>query len=250
MDPELATTSDALSEELVPIPDDAADVCPLCRSGRTRPTRLCFSCEATSGHVGFPCPVVIPISYYTTPSPLRERMHDFKEAESEKVRALESRNVASVASRYVAEHADRLAEVFGPWDRTVAVPSTHHSDAPALQVAIETNFPDPFAPFERPLTYNSDSNMRFRQADEDGFLLDPEIDIAGRRYMLIDDTFTTGARVQSAHHALIAAGAAVPVIVIVTRKINPDATYGTDQLWARQSSVPFEFGSVQWWDSA
>jgi hypothetical protein len=103
---------------------------------------------------------------------------------------------------------------------------------------------------QRPLTYNSDSNMRFRQADEDGFLLDPEIDIAGRRYMLIDDTFTTGARVQSAHHALIAAGAAVPVIVIVTRKINPDATYGTDQLWARQSSVPFEFGSVQWWDSA
>lgn len=56
--------------------------------------------------------------------------------------------------------------------------------------------------------------------------------------------------VQSAHRALIAAGAAVPVVVIVTRKINPDATYGTDQTWEPHSSVPFEFGSLQLWDPA
>lgn len=249
MDPDLTATSDALREELVPIPADAADVCPLCRSGRTQPTRLCFSCERTSGHVEFPCLGIVPISYYTTPSRLRERMHDFKEHASEEVRAIESRSVASIASRYVAEHTNRLAAVFGPWDGTVAVPSTHHRNISALQTAIETNFPGPFAPFERPLTYASGSRMGFNQADEGGFVLDPHCDVEGRRYMLIDDTFTTGARVQSAHHALVAAGATVRVVLIVTRKINPDSKYGTDQLWDRQSGVPFNFQAPQWWDT-
>jgi phosphoribosylpyrophosphate synthetase len=175
-------------------------------------------------------------------------MHDFKEHEFATARARESRKVASIASRYMMEHADRLAAVFGSWDCTVAVPSTHHANASALQVAIEANFPEPFAPFERPLTFTDHPTMTFNQADEQGFAVDADVDVAGRRYLLIDDTFTTGARVQSAHHALIAAGAEVPVVLIVTRKITPDTRWGTDQLWERQSKVPFDFQSDQWWE--
>lgn len=247
MNPDLIATSDALCQELVPIPADAVDVCPLCRSGRTRPTQFCFSCVRTSSQVALPCETIVPISYYTTPSSMRDRMHDFKEHESESVRTVEARNVAAIASRYLAEHADRLASTFGTWDATVAVPSTHHADLPALQVAIEFHFPEPFAPFERPLTYSDSSVMGFRQADEHGFLIDSDANVAGRRYLLIDDTFTTGARVQSAHHALLAAGAVVPFALIVTRKINPDPRYGTDDLWERQSATPFDFRAVPWW---
>ena len=74
---ELIALSDALASELVPMPADAPDVCPMCRSGRTSPNGLCNSCSGTSCQVAYPCPMVIPISFYTKPSRLRDRMHDF-----------------------------------------------------------------------------------------------------------------------------------------------------------------------------
>ncbi|WP_419916805.1 hypothetical protein [Candidatus Poriferisodalis sp.] len=190
--------------------------------------------------------MVIPISFYAKPSPLRERMHDFKEHSDETVRARESRNVAAIAARYITEHGGALAAKFGTWDETVAVPSTHHSDRPALQSAIEDNFPGIFAPFARPLIQGP-GNMDFNQASESGFL--PAGVVDGKRYLLIDDTFTTGARLHSAHHALVAGGAIVPAAIIVTRKINPSPLYGSLAMWNRQTQVAFRFDAPPWWSA-
>lgn len=246
MTTDLVAVSDALAGELTPMPADAADVCPMCRSGRTPSHSLCRSCVTTSRQVAHPCPRIIPISFYVTPSPLRDRMHDFKQHLDEAVRESESRAVAAIAARYLVEHGDALAERFGAWEATVAVPSTHHSGEPALQVAIEANFPAAFAPFARPLVQGP-GNMGFNRANETGFLADE--DVAGKSYLLVDDTFTTGARIHSAHHALVAAGAAVPAAIVVTRKINPSPEYGTLKLWNRQSQIEFSFDSPPWWRS-
>ena len=241
---ELVAISDALAVELVPIPVDAPDVCPMCRSGRTSPLDLCNSCIRTSGQVAYPCPAVIPISFYTTPSRLRDRMHDFKEHTDPVVRASEGRAVAAIAARYILEHGTAMARRFGGWDATVAVPSTHHDNAPALQTAIETNFPNVFAPFARPLIRGS-GDMGFNHASETGFSVTD--DIAGNRFLLLDDTFTTGARIQSAHHALVAAGAVIPAAIIVTRKINPSTAYGSLDMWNRQTQIEFRFDAPPWW---
>lgn len=246
MNDDLIAVSDALAPELIPMPADAADVCPLCRSGRTRPDQLCFSCERTTTQVARPCSLVIPISYYATPSELRERMHNYKQHEFAEVRAEESRNVSAILARYVAEHRDALVESFGSWDRVVAVPSTHHDDAPALQSAVEANFPDVVGTFERPLIRGG-GEMGFNRAAEDGFEAASAAEIAGRRLLLIDDTYTTGARLHSAHHALVSAGAVVSAAIVVTRKINPDARYGSDALWQRQTALPFSFTKAPWW---
>ena len=87
--------------------------------------------------------------------------------------------------------------------------------------------------------------MGFNHASETGFSVTD--DIAGNRFLLIDDTFTTGARVHSAHHALVAAGAVVPAAVIVTRKINPSAAYGSLNMWNRQTQIEFRFDAPPWW---
>ena len=244
MTADLIAISDALANELVPMPDDAPDVCPMCRSGRTAPIALCNSCVRTSSQVAHSCPMIIPISFYAKPSPLRDRMHDFKEHADSAIRARESQNVAAIAARYVAEHCDSLADTFGVWDATVAVPSTHHDGEPALQAAIEANFPDAFAPFAQPLI-RGPGNMTFNQASETGFL--SVEDVTGKSFLLIDDTFTTGARLHSAHHALVAAEAIVPAAIVVTRKINPSALYGNLELWNRQTKIEFRFDSPPWW---
>ena len=241
---ELIAISDALAGELVPMPADATDVCPMCRSGRTSPNAPCNSCVGTSGQVAYPCPMVIPISFYTKPSRLRERMHDFKGHTDPVVRASEARAVAAIAARYILEHGNALVEIFGDWDATVAVPSTNHDDPAALQTAVEDNFPGVLAPFTRPLI-RGPGDMGFNQASETGFSVTDNI--AGNGFLLIDDTFTTGAHLQSAHHALVAAGATVPAAVIVTRKINPNAIYGSLEMWNRQTHIEFRFDSRPWW---
>lgn len=246
MNRELIAASDAQVSELVPMPADAADVCPLCRSGRTNPTALCFSCRITTGQVRYPTDLVIPITYYAKPSPLRERMHNFKTHDDPRVRAVEGRNVAAIAARYVAEQFDALAARFGDWHSTVVVPSTTRRGSPALQTAIESNFPGVFKPFERPLRPGP-GEMGFNKASEEGFTVDAALQLRGRRFLLIDDTYTTGARVQSAHHALVNAGAEVAAVVVVARKINPDPSYGTDELWDRQRSQDFDFKRAPWW---
>ena len=243
MTDDLISVSDVLEPELVPMPADAADVCPMCRSGRTS-SELCRSCTVTSGQVAYPCQMVIPISFYETPSRLRDRMHDFKEHADAAVRVAECRAVASILGRYVHEHGDALADRFGEWDASVAVPSTHHDDAPVLQTAVESNFSGVLAPFERPLGRGSEE-MKFLQASETGFAVHG--DVAGRSLLLVDDTFTTGARLQSAHHALVEAGAVIPAAIVVTRKINPSEEYGSLDMWQRQKTVDFDFASVPWW---
>lgn len=242
----LIASSDALAPELVPMAPDAPDVCPLCRSGRTRPDQLCFSCERTSTQVPYPCELVIPISYYTTPSPLRDRMHDYKEHPDQVVREVQSHHVAAIMVRYLLEHQDVLIARFGDWDEVVAVPSGRHDDVPALQTAIESNFPDELGPFARPLVRGA-GTMAFNQASPTGFVAVAGSAGPGRRTLLIDDTYTTGARLQSAHHALVASGYDVVAAVVITRKINPDPRFGSDRLWDRQVAVPFEFSSRPWW---
>ena len=171
-------------------------------------------------------------------------MHDYKEHEEAEVKRTEGRAVAAIVARYLIEHAAALADSFGRWDAAVAVPSTTRPNPPVLQTAIEEHFGDIVGTFENCLTRGS-GQMGFNRASETGF----EVvgDIAGRSFLLIDDTFTTGARLQSAHHALAGAGAAVPVSLVVTRKINPSKEYGTDALWERQRQVPFRFDDPPWW---
>lgn len=246
MRPDLIATSDQIAAELVPIPADAPDVCPLCRSGRIGPGQLCWSCTRTSAQVNNPCDLIIPISYYTTPSPLRDRMHAYKEDADPAVRKEQARIVAAVLARYVAEHHAALIARCGEWDAVVAVPSTHHDGAPALQTAIEANFPYALGPFARYLARGPDV-MKPHQASPNKFVLTVDEGLTGRRVLLVDDTFTTGASIHSAHDALVAAGATVIAAVVVTRKINPDERYGTDLLWERQTTISFDFRDSPWW---
>lgn len=187
---------------------------------------------------------VIPISFYAKPSWLRDLMHDYKEHENATTRQDKGRAVAAILARYLHEHANSLASAFGRWDAVVAVPSTTRPGISALQKAIECSFGDTVGTFENCLRPSS-GEMDFNEANESGF----EVvgDIAGRSYLLVDDTFTTGARLQSAHHALSTAGATVPVAMVVTRKINPSEEYGTDALWERQRQAQFRFEDPPWW---
>jgi adenine/guanine phosphoribosyltransferase-like PRPP-binding protein len=69
-------------------------------------------------------------------------------------------------------------------------------------------------------------------ASDDGF--EPNRDVSGDRILLVDDTFTTGARVQSAASTLACAGAIVVGIVPIGRVIKPEFSETVREYWERQ----------------
>jgi orotate phosphoribosyltransferase len=65
--------------------------------------------------------------------------------------------------------------------------------------------------------------------------------VQGRRVLLVDDTFTSGAEVQSAASALQLAGAAIPAAVVIGRYIDPRFNDASKQLWEQAHARPFRF---------
>lgn len=242
---ELIGLTDAVANELVPIPADRPDVCPVCRSGKATTDEECWSCTQVLQGAALTTRNVIPISYYATPSPLRERMHDYKESEDPGVRTEQARVVAGILTRYLLEHGDRLAEASGDWDVMATVPSTKKTDAPsALSQALDAHYRD-LIPLHTELLAVGGGTIGRNAPSETGFRTFS--DVEGVRVLLVDDTYTTGSHFQSAVHALRAAGAQVVAGLVVARKINPDARYHTDAVWERQVQVPFDFRAPPWW---
>jgi orotate phosphoribosyltransferase len=67
----------------------------------------------------------------------------------------------------------------------------------------------------------------------------PTADLEGEAVLLIDDTWTTGASVQSAAAALKTAGAGPVGVVVIGRHINDD--YGANARRLKELSRPFEW---------
>jgi adenine/guanine phosphoribosyltransferase-like PRPP-binding protein len=76
-------------------------------------------------------------------------------------------------------------------------------------------------------------------ADDRGFV--PARDVRGQAFLLIDDTFTSGARIQSAASALALAGGDVVAALVVGRVINPERSPASRELWERVKGIPFSF---------
>lgn len=246
----LVELTDSVADGLVPMAPDAADVCPLCRAGKGPRQAMCDSCRKTTQQVESPIQTVIPVSYYVKPDdgeesgPFRDAMHGYKESPDPAERAAFGEIVGGILARYLFEHGDALIEVFGEWDEIVVVPSTKSPPPSRLARILGAEFSNVVSPPAELLT-NGPGEMGFVRASKAGF--QTTADVSGARILLIDDTFTTGARMQSAAHALHAGGADVVVGMTVARKIRVNDKYKTVDLWRRQSTTPFFFAERPWW---
>jgi predicted amidophosphoribosyltransferase len=247
---DLIELTDAVTGGLVPMAPDADDVCPLCRAGKGPRQATCSSCRSTTQQVHYPIDTVIPVSYYVKPEEgeqsglFRDAVHGYKESSDPAERAVLAPIVGGIMARYLLEHGDALADTFGPWDEVVAVPSTRSAPPSALARVLNEEFSNLVsAPVE--LLTNGSGEMGFVRASEAGFRT--TADVSGAQILLVDDTFTTGARMQSAAHALQAAGARVIVGMTVARKIRVNQQYKSVDLWRRQHAKAFSFEEPPWW---
>jgi hypothetical protein len=233
----LQEITDALISTLTPVPQIGPGVCDICHGGPNGDFARCYSCDETVGQVSRPVRRVVPISMYEPEKGLHHLLRSYK---SNRPPPQANVRVAALIGRFVLAHGGCLVGDGEPFTLVTTVPSTRDrvGEHPLVTAIRRVSvLRDAYSPL---LTRGS-AAIGHNNADDDGYQVTAPV--RGHRVLLIDDTFTSGARVQSAASALRNAGAAVPAALVVGRIINPDWNEACRAIWDRVGKQQFDFAT-------
>lgn len=230
-----------------PPPEAQPGVCDICHGStgfkyNGDPWERCWSCKESVDGVSNPVRLVVPISLYRVGEQLHTVLKDYKRSPSERVRERHLLQVGAILHRFLHGHRDHIAaEAMRYWDTVTIVPSKTSQDAVhPLESAIALGEPLR-SEYARLLEPADVGRIGRAQSSDQGYRASAESE--GRRVLLVDDTFTSGATLQSAASALALGGAEVVAGLVIGRVIdtsNPNFPEKLE-LWERQRGVPFSF---------
>jgi predicted amidophosphoribosyltransferase len=194
-DPYLAT--------FTPVPPLGPGVCAVCHGAPNPGWSRCWSCDQTISQVSQPLTRIIPITLAARMGPVHHLLRSYKDGSAQLQRRLRPR-VAALLARFLQHHRGCI----GTWDTITVVPSSIGRTGPhplgqtiGMVPDLATSLAELLQASPRPAGHLAASDQGFTVAAR----------VHGRRVLLVDDTFTSGAEVQSAASALQAAGATIPV---------------------------------------
>jgi predicted amidophosphoribosyltransferase len=238
--PSVEEFTDPHTDDYTPVPLAGAGICATCHNAPRAGYPRCSSCFKTARQVASPLELVVPISLYRVGEQLHTVLRGYKSASDATVRERLLMQVGATLHRFLRDHRQCIEGAAGTgWDTITIVPSTEPREGPH--------------PLERAVLLSRSARRQYRsllepdrpeliqhgQASDEGFGVSGEVD--GLRVLLVDDTFTTGATLQSAASTLTRAGATVVAGVVIGRVINPDFDDETRELWERQRGRRFDF---------
>jgi len=235
-----ARLADVLARLCCPVPPSGSGVCAVCHGCPHPGFVTCWSCARVAGQLGWVCPLVVPVSLYLVHSPLHDCLRRYKDAARPDSRRRAAASAATLLGRFLVDHGDCLRSAAGTgWDYLTTVPSstgrtgTHPLESAQAQVA--------WLPVHhRPTLVRGPGRLGHTTASVNGFSIARPVD--GDRILVVDDTFTSGARAQSAAAALHRGGAQVVAIVRVGRVIDPSHGPHVSAWWAARAGEPFDLG--------
>jgi hypothetical protein len=230
-----------LSEEIAaactPVPPVGAGICKWCHNAPATGYDACYSCWTVRQQVTHPARVV-PISLMTRDGPLYGTLKGYKSSRDRIRKQTFRLRVVGLVARFLIDHERCIDPSRDGWDFVTSVPSTRPERLKhPLSAAL-----DLYAPLgNRDVLARGTGQLDRNVASDDAFVA--VTNIAGQRCVLVDDTYVTGAKAQSAASALALAGATVLAIVPAGRLINPNFSAETHDYWEARKTDVFDFGA-------
>lgn len=188
--------------------------------------------------VSQPCRIVVPASLYQVGFQLHHFLKYYKDARHTS-RDEYAAKIISLLAYFVATHGPCIEAAAGTqWDLVTTVPSS--KDRPGFHPLAAAL--DRVAGLRRQheeLLTKGTAAIDHLNANDKGYKATRRLD--GESVLLVDDTFTSGARSQSAASALALAGADVVAIVPIGRVIDPHFNDTVKDYWQRQKGIVFSF---------
>lgn len=194
-------------------------ICSVCWRFGDPDFSTCYEC----GHQARSADAVVPITYSVDRGQMHHSLRNYKDGATERIRARFTLELAAVAWRFVRQHEPCIARATGTegFGIVTVVPSgtVARDDARSRLRMIFGEVVGVTAPrFERVLA-PTNSTAPGHQYDADRFRALRPLD--GASVLLFDDTWTTGASVQSAAYALKRAGARRVGVIVLGRHVDP-----------------------------
>lgn len=230
----------------LPVPPAGPGVCVTCHGPARDGRGECWCCRAVSAALGGAgsSPLVVPVALCRTGDRLHAVLRGYKDAPAVAARRHFARRVGMHLSGFLGAHGACIATAAGAsWDSVAVVPSStrpggaRRGSAPA---------PHPLGEVVGTVTHLSGlARVEIVRGPGSADHLAPRPDAfavagdaRGRRVLLLDDTWVTGARMQSAAAALVSAGAEVVAMVVAGRAVGAVGTGRVPALerwweWAR-----------------
>ncbi len=189
---------------------------------------MCFACRWVARRLGVVLAPVLPMQLCPLPGPLYTVLMGYKESPVAEARGRFGPIVRSLTAAFLRAHADCIAALAGGRPHFVLpVPSTARpggspiARVPGMAADVESALPG--VRWTGLLCRTSEPIGHMRPSVR-AFVVPPTLRcrVADRRLVLLDDTYVSGSRSQSAAAALRRAGAASVVIVALGRVLRPD----------------------------
>ena len=196
-----------LRSALVPVPAIQSDICRICHSSTNPGYSTCYQFGFDAA--GLAATEVVPITMSVGGELVHHHLRNYKDGRTDDERERLSRRLAALLAVFLANHSACLGE----WDYAATIPSPTRSAV--TTIADRTRL---LHGNVRPVLSAVDGRFD-RQFTLDRFALSDAV--SGDRVLLIDDTYASGAAVQSAAAVLRAGGAEVVGPVVLGRHVEP-----------------------------
>lgn len=200
----------------------------MCCGPALGPDRVCFACRLIARRLGVVLAPVLPMRMCPLPGPLYTVLMGYKEAPVAEARARFAAIVRTLTASFLRAHAECVAALAGGWPHFVLpVPSTvRPGGSPIARVPLFAAEVESALPGARwtGLLFRTSEPVGHMRPSARAFAVPPTLRcrVDGRRLVLLDDTYVSGARSQSAAAALRRAGASSVVVVALGRVLRPD----------------------------
>ncbi len=229
--------SDSYLNVLAPPPPTGPSICEVCHRGTDQRTR-CYKCHRHwEQFAGETADAVMPISIAITGGQLAHELGQYKYNYSAEVRRQFTIGLAGVLARFLAHHEECVADAVGvdSFDLVTCVPGTRQrSESHPLAVILGRTLTRTRGRFADVMTANGEND---RQLKVDRVIVTGEV--AGRAVLLVDDTWTTGASLQSAAIALKRSGARTVAGLVIGRRLDREGDPNAGPVLAFAQQHPF-----------
>jgi hypothetical protein len=158
------------------------------------------------------------VTDYRVGDRIHRRLRGYKDATVAEARVMHAATLARQLGEWVTNSGHRVRRE--PWDWVVTVPSTRRPVGSPVDVVVD-RVPS-LAPHRLPLLGRGPEPTGHLRAARAGFVVNRAVLPRGRegRFLVVDDTLTTGARAQSAAATLRLAGLPVVGVVVLGRTVG------------------------------